>query len=396
MIVDLIIKIATRNEAIVDYKNPIQRSNIGTVTGLVGIVFNILITLMKIFIGLTTNSISIMADGFNNFTDAASSLVTAIGMNYAGKASDENHPHGHGRMEYLATLTISMVILFVGFTLLKSSIEGFLNPEAVEFSRISLIVLAISIGMKYRMYLFYNEIAIKIDSSTLKASAVDSIGDVMVTTIVFVAFVMSKFVTFPVDALGGIVVSVFILKSGYELIMEMVNEIVGESVDEEIIEAIQRLFDENEKIVGTHDLNFHSYGPNTVYGTIDAVVENTMTVEEVHEIFTEIEHRILDEYQIFMTIHMDVSKKETREETLLSNALETYKEENVFVISYHDEEIIELDGKRNIVVHVVVNGNQIKNNEDELKIVEEVKKILRERFSQSEYHIVVDKEFNNL
>lgn len=395
MIADLIVRAATRKEKNIDYKNPIQRSKIGSLTGIVGIIFNLAITVVKMIIGYFTNSISIVADGFNNLTDAASSLVTAVGMAIAGKASDEDHPYGHGRMEYLATLTISVVILFVGLLLLKSSVEGFFNPKKVEFSWVSLIVLLISISMKYLMYIFYTDVSKRIESTTLKASAIDSIGDVMVTSIVVLAFLLSNFTTLPVDAIGGIIVSAFILKSGYDLIMEMINELVGESIDEEVIDGINLIFEKREEIVDTHDLNIHSYGPNCMYGTIDAVVKNTMTVEEVHELFTELEYQVLDEFQMHLTIHMDVLKEETKEELILSDVLEEYIRDNDYVLSYHDEDIIDLDGMRNVAVHVVVDGNVIQTNEEELEEIDKIKKLLKEKFGDSEYHIIIDKEFDN-
>lgn len=395
MIADFIVRTATRNEEKIDYKNPIQRSKIGSVTGIVGIIFNISITIMKLIIGYFTNSLSIVADGINNLTDAASSLVTAVGMAIAGKASDEDHPYGHGRMEYLATLTISVVILFVGLLLLKSSVEGLFNPKVIEFSWVSVVVLLISIGMKYIMYAFYTNISKRIDSSTLKASAIDSISDVMVTSIVVVAFILSNFSTLPIDSIGGLIVSAFILKSGYDLIMEMINELVGESVDEEVLENILKIFEERKEIVDTHDLNIHSYGPNCTYATIDAVVKNSMTVEEVHEIFTEIEYLVLEKFNIQLTIHMDVLRDETKEEVILSDALKEYKDENDYVLSYHDEEIIDLAGTKTVAVHAVVDGNVIRTNEEEIEEIFKIKEILKERFGNSEYHIIIDKEFEN-
>lgn len=395
MIPSLIVRLATRKEGFIDYKNPIQRAKIGSITGIVGIIFNVLITIMKMLIGYFTNSISIIADGFNNLTDAISSLVAALGMAYAGRASDENHPHGHGRMEYLSTLTISVVILFVGLSLIKSSIETLLNPKEIQFSWVSLVVLLISVGMKYWMYLFYNDISKKIDSTTLKASAVDSISDVMVTSIVILAFFLSNLSKLPVDAIGGIIVSGFILKSGYELILEMVRELVSESVDEEVLKEIYQIFDERKEIVDTHDLNFHSYGPNNKYATIDAVVSNDMTVEEVHRVFTEIEHAILDRFQIMMTIHMDLQEEDSKEEKKLINILKKCKLENPHILSTHDEEIIDQEDKRNIIAHVVVDGNVIKTNEDEINEISKLKSILKEEFGDCEYHIFIDKDYKN-
>lgn len=396
MIASFVVRLASRKEEFIDYKNPIQRSKIGSITGIVGIIFNLSITVMKMLIGYFTNSISIIADGFNNLTDAISSLVTALGMAYAGRASDENHPHGHGRMEYLATLTISVVILFVGLSLIKSSVEALLNPKEIQFSWVSLVVLLISVGMKYWMYLFYTDISKRIDSTTLKASAIDSISDVMVTSIVIIAFILSNFSKLPVDAIGGIIVSLFILKSGYELILEMVRELVGESVDEEVLKGIYELFDEREEIVDTHDLNFHSYGPNNRYATIDAVVRNDMTVEEVHRIFTEIEHTILDQFQIMMTIHMDLHEEETKEEKKLIKILQKCKINNPHILSTHDEEIIDQEDKRNIIAHVVVDGNVVKTNEDELEEISMIENMLKKEFGNCEYHIVIDRDYNKV
>lgn len=388
---EIVYKLVGKNP---DYQNSMVRTKLGSGAGIVGIVSNLLLTLVKAGIGYVSGSISIIADALNNLTDMASAIVSVVGIRLSGKASDKEHPYGHGRGEYVATLIVAFVIFFVGLSLLKSSVEAIISPRLVKFSWPSFLVLLVSILVKYWMYTFYKKVALKIDSSPLRASAIDSLGDVLVTSIVVISFVASKFTSLPIDGIGGVLVSLFILKSGYDLIVEMTSELLGLGPSIELEEDIEAIFKAYPEIIGTHDLCIHYYGHHSKYATIDAVVASTEELSRVHEIFTEIEHNILDQYGLMLTIHMDVDKSETEKEKTLRDKLDQYLEISNNVISYHDDDIIEDEAIDHVMIHLVTDGKKVVTNEDIQKEKEKLCDYLIDEFGKCDYDIIIDKKYD--
>lgn len=391
MITNSIIKfVAGKNP---DYKNVITRTKLGSAAGLVGIITNLALTLLKAGIGILSGSISIVADSFNNLTDMASSVVSLIGIRLSGKARDEEHPYGHGRGEYVATLIVALAILFVGLSLLKSSVENIIKPTPVEFNLVGFIVLVIFIFVKFWMYLFYKSVGEKISSSPLKAASLDSISDVLVTSVVALSFILSKYTSLPIDGIGGAFVSIFILKSGYELITETISDIIGIGPTQEFREEIKSLFLSREEILGIHDLQVYDYGHDSKFATVDAVVCKDANVVEIHNIFTEIEHIILDKFGILLTIHMDIEGCENDEDRELGEIIEKYMEDNKNIISYHDQHIFHVDNIKHIMVHIITNGCKLLSNEDEEKEIKKLEEYLKSEYGQAEYDIILDKDY---
>ena len=392
MITKFIIDKSVKNRNIED---PISRTNLGKNSSFVGIFLNILLTVVKALIGFLTGSISIVADSINNLSDTASSIVSLIGISLSAKPSDEEHPYGHGRGEYLATLIVAAFILFVGFNMLKSSIDNILNPKPVGFSYVLLGILILSLGVKFWMYKFYTKVGKKINSSPLVATGIDSINDVLVTSVVIISFIFSRFTTLPIDGIAGIFVCIVILKNGIDLIREMTDELLGAQVDPETLKEIQELFLSYDEIIETHDLYIHSYGPNKKYASIDAVVRNDANIVEIHNVFDEIEHEVLDRFGFILTTHMDLIKPENKEEEELSDILEKYTEENENILSFHDEALLDIDGKTHCIVHLVVNGNTVTTNEEEQEEKEKISKYLQGTYGECDYDIIIDKEYEN-
>lgn len=392
MITKFIIDKSVKNRNIED---PISRTNLGKNASFVGIFLNILLTVVKALIGFLTGSISIVADSINNLSDTASSIVSLIGISLSAKPSDEEHPYGHGRGEYLATLIVAAFILFVGFNMLKSSIDNILNPKPVGFSYVLLGILILSLGVKFWMYKFYTKVGKKINSSPLVATGIDSINDVLVTSVVIISFIFSRFTTLPIDGIAGIFVCIVILKNGIDLIREMTDELLGAQVDPETLKEIQELFLSYDEIIETHDLYIHSYGPNKKYASIDAVVRNDANIVEIHNVFDEIEHEVLDRFGFMLTTHMDLIKPENKEEEELSDILEKYTEENENILSFHDEALLDIDGKTHCIVHLVVNGNTVTTNEKEQEEKEKISKYLQGTYGECDYDIIIDKEYEN-
>lgn len=392
MITKFIIDKSVKNRNIED---PISRTNLGKNASFVGIFLNILLTVVKALIGFLTGSISIVADSINNLSDTASSIVSLIGISLSAKPSDEEHPYGHGRGEYLATLIVAAFILFVGFNMLKSSIDNILNPKPVGFSYVLLGILILSLGVKFWMYKFYIKVGKKINSSPLVATGIDSINDVLVTSVVIISFIFSRFTTLPIDGIAGIFVCIVILKNGIDLIREMTDELLGAQVDPETLKEIQELFLSYDEIIETHDLYIHSYGPNKKYASIDAVVRNDANIVEIHNVFDEIEHEVLDRFGFMLTTHMDLIKPENKEEEELSDILEKYTEENENILSFHDEALLDIDGKTHCIVHLVVNGNTVTTNEEEQEEKEKISKYLQGTYGECDYDIIIDKQYEN-
>lgn len=281
------------------------RAAYGTLSSFVGIFCNIILFIAKYIVGTLSNSISIISDAFNNLSDSASCIITLFGYKISSKPADKDHPFGHGRMEYLTSLIISAIIVFVGLELFKGSLQKLLNPEEVKFSIAALVSLIISIAIKLWLSLFNTTLGKKINSVVMLATAKDSRNDVITTISALIALVFSIFSDLPLDALMGIFVSLFILKSGYEIIKDTVDELLGKPASPETTSKLYSMILKNEKIIGVHDMIVHSYGPSCTIASCHVEVKATENFVAVHELVDKIERDVLNEMNILLTIHMD-------------------------------------------------------------------------------------------
>lgn len=390
IIKDLLVKVTLGDK--LNPQNPIHRTRLGAGTAVLGIILNLLVTVAKVLVGLFTGSMAIVSDGLHNLTDAFSSVVTASGIVLAGKAPDQDHPHGHGRLEYLIALIIALVVLVVGILLARSAIGNILSPSPVDFSLIAIGFVLGSIGVKLFMYVFYKDIGQTIGSPPLMAASLDSIGDVAVTAMVLVSYIFSTFTDFPIDGIGSFIVALAIIKSGFDMVRDMVSELLGQDLDPEVHQEILAYFDRPE-IESTHDLNIHTYGPGVGFATIDAVVDPLMTVREVHQVFTEIEYYVRRDLDMDITIHMDIVKEANPTENRLRDLLDAYVEGKAQVLGYHDERVTAIEGKVAIGVHLVTDGNKIKNMKEINEIEEDLRTYLSQHFPQADLTILIDRKF---
>lgn len=301
--INLLIKTFIKNPD--DIENPRVRQKYGTLSSLVGIICNLILFSIKYIMGALSHSISIVSDAFNNLSDCAGCLVTLLGYKMASKPADKDHPFGHGRIEYLTSLTIAVLIIFVGIELLKNSIEKIVNPEEIKFSLFVLFSLIFSIAVKLWMAFFNTKLGRKINSSVMIATAKDSKSDVIATSATLIALICSLFTKLPIDGIMGFVVSVFILKSGYDIVKDTVDELLGKPADPEVVNQIKKYVLKNDKIIGIHDLIIHSYGPGNMIGSCHVEVKSNEVFTEVHDIVDSIEREIYNDMNILMTIHMD-------------------------------------------------------------------------------------------
>ncbi len=288
-----------------DIKDSAVREKYGSVAGAVGIVSNLILCTFKILSGIIFGSISILADGINNLSDASASLITMLGFKLAAKKPDKDHPYGHGRTEYLTGLAISIMIIIIGVELLKSSIDKTVHPEAIEFSWLSVVVLAAAILIKLWQSGFNKSIGKLIDSDALIATAADSRNDVISTSAVLAATLISGFTGRNLDGPMGILVALFILWSGISLVRETIAPILGQPPDPEVVKEISDIITAHDCILGIHDLLVHDYGPGRLFASVHAEVDGSRDVFEIHDDIDNIEVEVMDKTGILLTIHMD-------------------------------------------------------------------------------------------
>ena len=285
---------------------PAVRRRYGTLSSMTGIILNILLFLLKVLIGILSRSISILSDAFNNLSDCLSCLITLFGYRIAAKPADREHPFGHGRSEYIAGLLIAVVIFLAGFELLFTSIQRLIHPSEVNFSWTMALILGLSIGVKLWMSAFYGKLGERINSSTLKASSQDSRNDVLSTGISLAAMLLSMTsVSFPFDGAAGVVISLFILKSGWDIANEIISQLLGKPADRELTDHIREQILSHEEILGVHDMIIHDYGPGVQIGSAHAEVDSAMTLVAAHDALDAAEEEILKLYNVTMTLHAD-------------------------------------------------------------------------------------------
>lgn len=299
LLVRLFVKDADRPE------DPAVRDRCGRLAGAVGTASNLLLAVMKIAVGLLTGSISIMADAVNNLSDCASSVITLVGFKLSGIPADEEHPYGHARFEYLSGLAVSVLVLAIGLEFLKSSFLKTLRPEPVSFNAAVVIVLGASILLKFWQGRFYKEIAKRIGSTVLSATAADSRNDVLTTAVVLISALIAHFTGWHLDGPIGMAVAGFILWSGIGLVRETLDPLLGAAPDGELVEKLQKKILSYESVIGMHDLMVHNYGPGRCFASVHVEVPASQDCMESHEIIDRIERDCALQSKVDLVIHLD-------------------------------------------------------------------------------------------
>lgn len=288
-----------------DIQDPAVRARYGALSGLVGILLNLLLSAGKFLAGALTHSIAITADAFNNLSDAGSSVVTLVGFRLAGKRADDDHPFGHGRIEYLSGLAVAAAILLVGLELAKSALGKILSPEAVAFSWVSVAILAASICVKLWMSFFNRRLSRRIGSAAMAATAADSLSDVIATAAVLLGTLVGHFAGVSIDGWVGILVAAFVLRAGWEAAKDTLNPLLGQSPDPALVRAIQETVLAHPQVVGIHDLMIHDYGPGRSMMSLHAEVPVNSDIMAVHDEIDAIERELKQKFHIDASIHMD-------------------------------------------------------------------------------------------
>ncbi|WP_238858792.1 cation diffusion facilitator family transporter [Clostridium sp. YIM B02569] len=335
-------------------KDDTVRSSYGILGGIIGILANVMLFVIKLSVGIVVSSIAIMADAFNNLSDAASSLITILGFKLSNKPADREHPFGHGRIEYLSALIVAFMVMLVGFQFIKSSFEKIIKPEPITFEMTSFILLIISIFFKIWLSKFNKFIGEKINSSALKAASTDALGDVFTTTCVAISFLASKFTSFPIDGYIGMFVALFIVYAGFNLVKDTINPLLGEAPDPELVESIERMVLSYDNILGSHDLIVHNYGPGKCMASIHAEIPGNINVVDIHEVIDKAEREISKALKIYLVIHIDPiciiegEVKEAYDEIL--SIIEKYD----YIESIHDFRVVGEGDIKNLIFDVVI------------------------------------------
>lgn len=345
-------------------KNADVRDSYGKVAGIVGILSNSMLCIMKILIGWISGSIAIIADGVNNLADASSSVITLAGFKLASMPEDDDHPYGHARIEYLTGMLVSVMIIIVGVELGKSSVEKIIHPTPLDFSWTLVIVLLIAIAVKVWQATFNISAGKKIDSLALIATGTDSRNDVITTFVVLLGVLIGHFFDIQVDGYFGLIVALFILWSGISLVKETISPLLGEAPDPELVKQIEKISKSHEGILDIHDLVVHNYGPGKIFASIHLEVDAAVDVMMSHDLVDNIEHQIADELKIHITAHMDPVDLSTPYREELKAIIKDIIASIDGVAGMHDLRMVTGPTHTNVIFDVVVTSACKLSNEE--------------------------------
>ena len=365
---DLLINIFIKDKDIKDTK---VRAKYGTLSSITGIIVNFILSIVKVIIGIIANSMSIISDGLNNITDAGSSVITMIGFKMSQKKVDNDHPWGHGRMEYIAAFIVDMLIILVGIELLKSSVDKIINPSMPEISTITIPILVIAIIAKLWLFVFYKKIAKIINSEAIKGNAYDSISDVISTFVVLLSAIVAKFSNISIDGYVSILVSIFILFTGFKALKETVDILLGAKPDPGLVKGIEEFTKKYDMIVGIHDMMIHDYGPGRKIVSFHAEVPANSDICMAHDIIDQMEQDIYDEFNCITTIHMDPIEVDDEEINKMRKITENIVKDINEKFSIHDFRMTNGGGRVNLIFDLVIPREEKIDNDKLKKQVQE-------------------------
>ncbi len=331
-----------------------SRDYIGKKTSIIGLLANLILAIGKIIVGSISGLISVTADGLNNLSDCGSSAVSFISFKMSSKPADKEHPYGHERIEYIASMVVSFLILIIAYELVSESISKIISPIKNEISIIVLITLAASILIKCLMYFYYNHTSKIISSDLLKASAIDSLSDCISTSIVLISMFISKFASINIDGYAGLVVAVFIAIAGIKILKEVISKLIGQAPDKEVFESIKTRILNHPEVLGIHDLNVYCYGPNKYFASVHIEIDAKTDSLAAHEMIDDIEREFISETNIVLTGHHDpivIDDKEVNEMRKKVSKLISKIDKS---FSMHDFRMVKGPNKTNIIFEIAI------------------------------------------
>lgn len=364
-----------------------DREKINLSAGVVGLLSNLLLAGLKILGGILSGSVSIIADGANNLMDSTGSVITIAGVKMAGMPGDEEHPYGHGRMEYITALALAVLVIVVGVQFVRTGLDRFLHPSDVEFRWGTVGVLLFSIVVKLGQSRFNKKVGKAIDSAPLKAAAADSMGDVLVTSTVLLSVVLGLFTSLPIDGLVAILVSLFIIYSGYELIRETVSSLLGEVPSPDFFRRLHEKVCEYPEVLNVHDIIVSSFGPEKTIVVLDAEFPYYLDLVTVHDIVDRAERELSREFDIQLIIHVDPVGNPTTEERKAEVVLDRFIKGEKGALSYHD---LSIHSGESLYVDITADGNIYKTNGEREALRKRGKETLERTFPHLEITVHLD------
>ena len=374
-----------------DTEDPKDRTRYGMLSGVVGIICNLILFLSKMLIGLLTNSISVMADAFNNLSDAASSIIGFVGAKMAGKPADEDHPFGHGRIEYISAFIVAFLVIQVGFSLFKTSVGKIIHPEEMVFQPVSVVILLLSVAVKLWMGLFNKKLGKQINSSVMLATSADSLGDVLATSATIVSILVYGILGWNIDGIVGLCVSAVVLLAGVNIAKDTLEPLIGAPIDHQLYTEISNYVESFDGIVGTHDLIIHNYGPSRSMASIHAEVPNDVDIQISHEIVDRIEQEAYKRFHISLVIHMDPVVTKNEQYLKLRQMLNEVLDEVDSRLQFHDFRMVNGKERINLIFDLVVPRDYKYSQYDQLR--DRITRMVQERDKRCKCVINVENSY---
>ena len=376
-----------------DYKDVEKisvRTAYGVLASIVGIFCNVFLFIVKFVVGLVLHSVSVTADAFNNLSDAGSSIISFVGVKMAEKPADKDHPFGHGRIEYIAALIVSFLVLEVGFTFLKDSFGKIWNPEELNFQTVSVIILLLSVAVKLWLGLFNRKLGEKINSKVMMAVFTDSMGDVVTTGATILSILFFGLTGINIDGIVGAGVALVVMWAGIGIARDTLEPLIGEAIDPEVYEQIKKFVESYDGIEGTHDLIVHNYGPGRSMASIHAEVPNDVDIEQSHEIIDRIEREAAKQMGLFLVIHMDPVEMKDERVLRIRKQVEQILEELDPSCSIHDFRVVHGEAQSNLIFDMVIPIDYDEKTRDELplRLAERIKNV------DSRYECVITVDYD--
>ena len=354
---------------------------------IIGIVANLLLGVLKAVLGLLSGSIALISDALNNITDSSSSLITIVGTKLAAKAPDKQHPFGHGRTEYLTSLLIGGIVFLTGFQSLISSVKAVFNKEDINTDITTVIIIIATIAAKILLGTFTENSGKKLNSTALIASGADAKNDAVVSVVSLISSILYMFAKISVDGIAGVIISVFILKTAYEVLSDTIKKLLGERVDGEMVRGIKDIVRNTEGVINCFDLILNDYGPDFYTGSINVEIEDDRSIGEMYPILHEAQTKIYNKYNVFLVFGFYSVDVDDERYIKIKSLLKNYKENERHIINYHG---IVIDEKDKTIYCDITRDFDITSE----TVIENVNRILKEEFPEYNIHVNIDTEFS--
>lgn len=383
MIKFLIKRFVQNSDAI---ENKSVREKIISLSGMIGIFCNAMIFVIKLFLGFTINSIAIISDAFNNLFDIASSIISIVTAKLANRPPDDEHPHGHGRFEYIGSLGVAFIIFTVGFELFKQSYARVINPEPVDFNPWVLLLMGFTVLIKLWMFMYNRYLHIYLNSSINKATAFDSLSDVVATSLLILSMLIALITPLPIDGFMGIIIALMIMYSGFDVAKDMVGVLLGSNPEPGVIAELEKILNEDVNILEIHDLQVHDYGPGRILGSVHVELSDTLNIVEAHRIIDALEKKVESSMDIVLTIHIDPISTDQNKTLRVEQEIKAIVEAVDTNIQIDHFRIAQAKGIFVVIFDLVVIDLLLEHEQNDLK--QSLKTAIHQRFPH--YDVVID------